>query len=427
MRPIDLQRVRQFSLWQPVTVRDFRLLWLGQGVSLFGDQFYLVALPWLTLQLTGSALALGTVLMVAGGARAIFQLLGGALSDRFSPRTLMLLSNIVRAVVTAAITAVVLAGITKLWHLYLLSIVFGLVDAFFFPAYMSIVPKLVENEHLAAGNALLRGTARFMALIGPATAGVIISTQSLGMAFAIDTATFVVAATSIWLMKRQPPISPDALTGPEELAGDEKAGRPGLFRSIKEGLLYAWRHPLIRALLFFIAAIEFSFVGPSSVGLAALAKHRFGAEGGATALGWMMSSFGGGMLIGMLVAGSIKVARRQGRVVIGVTFVFGLGLALLGFSTQLVWACATLAFVGLGGGLANIIILALVQSKTDKRMLGRVMGLMMFGMSLLEPLSFALAGAMADRNLTILFAASGAIILATSVLSLGSTALRSND
>ena len=420
MRPLDLQRVRQFSLWQPVTVRDFRLLWLGQGVSLFGDQFYLVALPWLTLQLTGSALALGTVLMVAGGARAVFQLLGGALSDRFSPRTLMLVSNIVRAVVTAAITAIVFTGVTRLWHLYLLSLVFGLVDAFFFPAYMSIVPKLVENDYLPAGNALLRGTARFMALIGPATAGVIISTQSLGMAFAIDTATFVFAAASIWLMKRQA-VHP----GSEEPTVDEKKGRPGLFRSIKEGLVYVWHHPLIRALLFFIAAIEFSFTGPSSVGLAALAKQRFAFDGGAISLGWMMSSFGGGMLIGMLVAGSIKVARRQGRVVIGVTFVFGLGLALLGFATNLVWACSTLAFIGLGAGLANIIILALVQSNTDRRMLGRVMGLMMFGMSLLEPLSFALAGVMADVNLTVLFAASGAIILATTLLSLGSRALRS--
>jgi MFS family permease len=420
---IHLQRVRQFSLLKPVAVRDFRLLWLGQGVSLFGDQFYLVALPWLTLQLTGSALALGSVLMVAGGARALFQLLGGALSDRFSMRTLMLVSNIVRAIVTAAITVVVLAGITRLWHLYVLSLVFGLVDAFFLPAYMSIVPKLVVTEYLAASNALLRGTARFMALIGPVTAGVIISTHSLGMAFAIDTATFVFAAALIWLMKKRPPISPD----PEELTGNEKAGRLSLFQSIKEGLVYAWRHPLIRALLFFIAAIEFSFVGPSSVGLPALARQRFGFEQGATSLGWLMSSFGGGMLAGMLIAGSIKVARRQGRVVIGVTFAFGLGLALVGFSTHLVWACATLAFIGLGGGLANIVILALVQAKTDKRMLGRVMGLMMFGMSLLEPLSFALAGAMADKNITMLFAASGAIILATALLSLGSSALRSTD
>lgn len=416
-------RTRQFSLWKPLTVRDFRLLWLGQGVSLFGDQFYLVALPWLTLRLTGSALALGTVLMVAGGARAIFQLLGGALSDRFSPRTLMLVSNIVRAIVTAGITGVVLAGVTQLWHLYVLSVAFGLVDAFFFPAYMSVVPMLVLNEHLAAGNALLRGTARFMALIGPATAGVIIATQSLGMAFAIDTATFVFAAVSIWLMKAQKRSD----FGAEDSGSNEGAKNSGLLRSIKDGLYYAWTHPLIRALLFFIAVIEFSFVGPSSVGLAALAKNHFDGEGGATALGWMLSAFGGGMLVGMLVAGSIRMGRRRGRLVIGVTFVLGLGLALVGFAPQLVWACIVLAFIGLGGGLANIVILAVLQSKTDSRMLGRVMGLMMFAISVLEPLSYAVAGAMADANLRLLFVAGGAIILVTSLFSLASRALRAAD
>ena len=423
MKAITIQRVRQFSLWQPLTASDFRLLWLGQGISLFGDQFYLVALPWLTLRLTGSALALGTVLMVAGGARAIFQLLGGALSDRFSPRTLMLASNIVRALVTAAITAVVLAGATRLWHLYVLSVVFGLVDAFFFPAYMSIVPMLVVNEQLPAGNALLRGTARFMSLIGPAVAGVVIATQSLGMAFAIDTGTFVFAAVSIWLMKSKR----SGMTTEEEPVAGEPAGLKGLFGSIKDGLRYAWGHPLIRALLFFVAVIEFSFVGPSTVGLATMARNRFGAQGGATALGWMLSSFGGGMLLGMLVAGSIRALRRRGRLVIEVMLLLGFGLALVGFATQVMWASVMLTLIGLGGGLANIIILALLQSKTDKRMLGRVMGLMMFAISVLEPLSYALAGVVADVNLTIVFVGGGAVILLTSLISVASPALRKAD
>ncbi len=422
MKAITIQRVRQFSLWQPLTVSDFRLLWLGQGISLLGDQFYLVALLLLTLRLTGSALALGTVLMVAGGARAIFQLLGGALSDRFSLRTIMLVSNLVRALVSAAITAVVLAGVTRLWHLYVLSTIFGLVDAFFFPAYMSIVPMLVANEQLPAGNALLRGTARFMALIGPAVAGVIIATESLGMAFAIDTATFVFAAISIWLMKGKR----SRITDEEPVVG-APAGVQGLFGSIKDGLRYAWGHPLIRALLFFVAVIEFSFVGPSTVGLAAMAKNRFGAQGGATALGGMLSAFGGGMLLGMLVAGSIRALRRRGRLVIEVMLLLGVGLALVGFATQLVWASLMLTLIGLGGGLANIIILALLQSKTDKRMLGRVMGLMMFAISVLEPLSYALAGAMADVNLTMVFVGGGAVILLTSLLSLASPALRKAD
>jgi MFS family permease len=423
LKAITIQRVRQFSLWQPLTASDFRLLWLGQGISLFGDQFYLVALPWLTLRLTGSALALGTVLMVAGGARAIFQLLGGALSDRFSPRTLMLASNIVRALVTAAITAVVLAGVTRLWHLYVLSVIFGLVDAFFFPAYMSIVPMLVVNEQLPAGNALLRGTARFMGLIGPAAAGVVIATQSLGMAFAIDTGTFVIAAVSIWLMKSKR----SGMTTEEEPVAGEPAGLKGLFGSIKDGLRYAWGHPLIRALLFFVAVIEFSFVGPSTVGLAAMARNRFGAQGGATALGWMLSSFGGGMLLGMLVAGSIRALRRRGRLVIEVMLLLGFGLALVGFATQVMWASLMLALIGLGGGLANIIILALLQSKTDRRMLGRVMGLMMFAISVLEPLSYALAGVVADVNLTIVFVGGGAVVLLTSLISLASPALRKAD
>jgi MFS family permease len=423
LKAITIQRVRQFSLWQPLTASDFRLLWLGQGISLFGDQFYLVALPWLTLRLTGSALALGTVLMVAGGARAIFQLLGGALSDRFSPRTLMLASNIVRALVTAAITAVVLAGVTRLWHLYVLSVIFGLVDAFFFPAYMSIVPLLVVHEQLPAGNALLRGTARFMSLIGPAFAGVVIATESLGMAFAIDTATFVFAAGSIWLMKGER----SGVTDEDSPGAAEPAGVKGLLGSIKEGLRYAWGNPLIRALLFFVAVIEFSFVGPSSVGLAAMAKNRFGAQGGASALGWMLSAFGGGMLLGMLVAGSIRAIRRRGKLVIEVMFLMGFGLALVGFATQVAWASLMLILIGLGGGLANIMILALLQSKTDKRMLGRVMGLMMFAISVLEPLSYALAGVMADANLTLVFVGGGAVILLTSLASLATPALRKAD
>lgn len=419
------KRVRQFSLWQPLSVRDFRLLWLGQGISLFGDQFYLVALPWLTLRLTGSGLALGAVLMVAAGARAIFQLVGGALSDRFSPRTLMLISNIVRAAVTAATTAVVLADVTQLWHLYLLSVIFGLVDAFFFPAYMAVVPRLVISEQLTAGNALLRGTARFMGLLGPVIAGVVISTQSLGMAFAIDTATFVFAAATVWLMKDQKHAG--IATEVDQTATVQPAEVKGLFRDIIDGLRYAWNHPLIRALLFFMAVIEFSFVGPSTVGLAAMAKNRFEAEGGATALGWMLSAFGGGMLAGMLVAGSIKVAQWRGRLVIGVTFLLGFGLALLGFSTRVVWAAVILAFIGLGGGLANIVILALLQSKSDARMLGRVMGLLMFAVSVLEPLSYALAGLMADVNLTLLFVVGGAIMLTTSLLSMTSRTLRGTD
>jgi len=85
----------------PLRLPDFRLVFTGETISLIGDQFHFIALAWLALQLTGSGVALGTVLMAAAIPRAVFMLLGGAMSDRISPRTLMIVSNALRAVVVA--------------------------------------------------------------------------------------------------------------------------------------------------------------------------------------------------------------------------------------------------------------------------------------------------------------------------------------
>jgi MFS family permease len=166
-------------LLEPLGVRNFRLLWLGESVSLLGDQFFFVALSWLTLQLTGSGLALGTVLMAGAIPRAIFMLLGGAISDRVSPRTLMLVSNTFRAILTALLTLLVLLRRAQLWQLYLLSVVFGLVDAFFYPSFQAITPRLVEAGKLEGSNALLQATAQLTGLVGPAAAGLAISALGL--------------------------------------------------------------------------------------------------------------------------------------------------------------------------------------------------------------------------------------------------------
>lgn len=424
VQPTLIQRLRRSPLWQPLASRDFRLLWVGQSVSLFGDQFYLIALPWLTLRLTGSAFALGTVLMVFGGTRAAFQLLGGALSDSVSPNLLMVVSSVVRAVVTGLITVVVLLDVTQLWHLYTLSFIFGMVDAAFFPAYMSVIPSLVMKEHLPAGNAVLRGTGRLMSLVGPAVAGIVVSTAGLAVAFAIDTATFVFAAGMIGLMKKSDNRAVSVDGGAEPSQGSGRLKR--LFASIVEGLRYAWSERVVRALFLFICAIEFSYAGPASVGIASLAKTRFEA-GGASALGWMLSSLGGGMLIGMLSAGSITGRHRRGPVLIGASIAIGLGLGLLGFATHLLVACAVLVLAGIGGGLGNILIMAWIQSRTKAGMLGRVISLLMLGMSVLEPLSYALSGIIVTLNLRAVFIASGGFLLTASIIAMASPALRTGD
>src|SRR5512135_1333155 len=98
-------------------IRNFRLLWIGEGISLLGDQFYLIALPWLVLALTGNALAVGTVLSTAGIPRAMFMLLGGALTDRFTPRKLMIISNLARLMLTGVLAALVITNLIQPWML----------------------------------------------------------------------------------------------------------------------------------------------------------------------------------------------------------------------------------------------------------------------------------------------------------------------
>src|SRR5215467_12179498 len=126
----------------PLRNRNFRLWWIGQTVSLVGDQFYIVALPWLILQRTGSAVAMGTIMMAAAIPRAVLMLLGGAVTDRVSARKVMMTTASTRAVLVAAVGFLVWWNVLELWCLYLLAFAFGVADAFAAPAAQAFLPSL---------------------------------------------------------------------------------------------------------------------------------------------------------------------------------------------------------------------------------------------------------------------------------------------
>src|SRR3954464_15079665 len=111
-------------------LRDFRLLWVGEAISGLGDQFAMIALPWLALVLTGSGLVLGSVLALMAIPRAALMVVGGAYVDRLSPRRVMIVSNAVRFGAIGALGVLVLAGSAQLWMLYAFALIFGIADAF---------------------------------------------------------------------------------------------------------------------------------------------------------------------------------------------------------------------------------------------------------------------------------------------------------
>jgi MFS family permease len=391
------------TLLRPLRIRDFRLLFTGETISVLGDQFHFVALTWLALQLTGSGLVLGTVLMTAAIPRAAFMLLGGAFSDRFSPRTLMLLSNAIRAVTVGILAALVVSGRAELWHLYVLAATFGIVDAFFYPAMNTIVPMLVPERLLAPANGLVQGSQQLMGLIGPAVAGVFVALVQTGPAFAIDAASFAIAAVAIAL-----------IAGGRRHVDHGAARPPSVLATIGEGLRAAWADRAVRSIVVLIAAFNFAFNGPINVGLAILAVERF--DGGPAAFGLLLSAFGGGAVLGAVVSGSLPRVGRLGTILIAIAIALGGGLALLGLSPSLAVAIGIAGVMGVLIGFINVQAIAWLQARIPDELRGRVMSLVTLASVGLAPVSLAIAGALVDVGaVTLTFVVAGAIVVAASI------------
>jgi MFS family permease len=393
-------------LLRPLRVRDFRLLFGGESISVLGDQFHFVALAWLTLQLTGSGLALGSVLLVSGIPRAIFMLLGGALSDRWSPRSLMLYSNAIRGVLVAALALLVLTGHAALWQLYIVAGAFGVVDALFYPALSAILPMLVDEPTLPPANALMQGSQQLAGLIGPALAGVLVALVQTGPVFAFDAVSFGVATIAIF-----------GVVGGRRHASAQVAGesaKAGVLASVAAGIRYAWSDPALRSLILLIAAFNFAFTGPILVGLPFLADHVLG--GGSATFGILLSAWGFGAVVGAVVAGSVKRVPRLGTVVLSIAIGMGVGLGAIGVVSNVPVALAVLAVIGLGVGFINVHILSWLQARTAGEVRGRVMSLVFFAAVGLAPISYALAGAAVDLGpVPLMFAVAGAIVLAAAL------------
>jgi len=395
-------------------IRDFRLLFTGEGISLLGDQFYFIALPWLVLELTGSAAVLGAVLALQGIPRAAFMLIGGAVTDRFSPRRVMIGSNVARLALVSLLAALVLSGAVSTWMLFAVALAYGVADGFFFPAQSAIVPQLALVDQLSSANAVVQGLDQVSQFVGPVLAGLLIASftsgrvglDGIGLALVVDAATFVVSIALLWLMRVD--------RGAPRGAANEEAP-VSLWASIKEGLAYMWSDPLLRMLLVLILAVNFLAVGPMLVGIPALAKVRL--EGGAQAYGAIMSAFGGGSLAGLAVAGAARrpPAAYLGHVLLGVCSAFGVGLAVLGFAQTLVTALVPAAFMGFAAGYLTVAFFVWIQARTPQRLMGRMMSLIIFASVGLVPLSQALAGPVAQRSVTVLFVGA-AVLLALVVV-----------
>ena len=397
---------RSNPMQRVIGIRDFSLLWIGQSTSLLGDQFHAIAGAWLVLKMTGDPLALGAVMALGGITSAIFTVIGGAITDRISPRRLMLAADLIRLFFSGLLAAQVFTGTLEVWMIYVYTLAIGVVSGVFAPASMSIAPRLVPADDLQGANSLMQGSMQLIRFVGPAVAGALVAafpqkSLGVGLALAIDALTFVVSVVTLWMMK----------TGGELAGADKASAREGVWASILGGVRYVIRDPFLRLLFVLLAVANFAFGGAIAVGMPFLADTRF--VGGAAAYGLIISGYAAGNLVGIILSGAMpKMSGRMIKLFMIVMFLaFSLGIGLMAW-IDVVWlAMLDLFVMGVLNGYLGILLITGLQRNTPKEMLGRLMSMVVLASMGLVPLSQAVSGAILRWNVPALFLGAGGLLL----------------
>lgn len=378
----------------PLRSPNFRLWLIGSTVSLFGDQFYLVALPWLVLQQTGSAAVMGSIMMAGAIPRALLMLMGGAVSDRMSPRRIMIAAAIARTACVTVIGALVWLNILQTWELYALAVAFGVADAFAAPAASAFMPFLLKREQMVAAASVRQSTAQITTILGPVPAGYVVQALGVAWAFFLDAISFLFIIGALWRLPDPP---------------KPQAAPKAVWHSIVEGFEYVRKDVPLLSLMLLATVLNFCVTGPVMVGLAYLTKTKFGSP---TAYGLVISAMAAGSLLGALTAGVWKV-RRRGVLILAVAAVLGLCLGSIGLLGS-VWSVAgALLLMGAAAGLANVQISGWVMQRIDLSVRGRVSSVLMLASYGIVPISLAVAGLLVAWDLTFMFLLAGALMLLT--------------
>ena len=368
----------------PLRHPRFRLLAAGQLTSNVGDAFYAVALPWYVLATHGGPLLLGTVLAAYGVPRTALLVVGGHLSDRWRPWTVMMVTDAMRAAAVTALAVTASLGPARAVVLVPIAVVLGAGAGLFMPGSFAIVPALLPGDDLQAGNALLSGGTQLATLAGPALGGALVALAGPAPAFGVDAASFVVSALTLAglrVARASRPAEPEA--EPEPAAGPAAEPAGPTVRS----LLRTER--ILQLGLLVTVAANLGSGGVDEVALPSLAHGPL--HSGAVGYGWLIAAFGAGALAGTLVAGQSSQSRRP--------FLVG-SLAFLGEAVCIAVApflgstpavAAAMLGVGVMNGFGNVLTITAFQRWAPPALLGRLSGLIMLGSLGVFPVSVALA------------------------------------
>jgi len=354
--------------------REFRLLYVGQLVSLLGDGVFVVALSFAVLSETGSEAGLGIVLAAGSLPLVGFVLVGGVWADRLSRRRVMLGADFARMLVQGVLAGLVLSGHAPVGAFVVLYGLYGVAMAFFSPASTGLVPETLPAAELQRANGLLAMTRSVTGIVGAALGGVLVAVLGAGTAIAVDSVSFAVSVLALALMRTRPPSREDE---PRAFRRELAVG----WREVRRRR-WVWMTILNASLFLMLYVAPFEVLGPI------VSRDSLG---GALSWGLISASFAAGMALGGVVL--MRTTLRRPMVVAASIFlVTGLSPLLLAAAAPVGLICAAYVAEGVGVGIFLTTWETALQREIPERVLSRVSAWDWMGSLAGMPLGFALTG-----------------------------------
>jgi MFS family permease len=381
MTSTEDRRTRRIAFLRALRHRNYRLFFGGQGVSLVGTWITRIATAWLVYRLTDSALLLGVVGFAGQIPVSLLSALAGALMDRWNLHRVLVATQALAMLQSAALAVLTLSGVIQVWHVIVLALFQGFINAFDTPARQAFVVRMVDDR-ADLGNAIALNSSMFNVarLIGPSIAGALIALVGEGVCFLVDAVSYLPVIAALLAM-RLGPVRAQARVG-------------GALQDLREGLRYAFGFPPIRALLLLVGTCSFTGM-PYVVLMPVFARDIL--HGGPDTFGLLMAAAGSGALVGALYLASRRSVRGLGRIIVLMSSLFGAGLVAFACSRAL-WLSLPLLFVTGMGVLVqmastNTVLQTIVED--DKR--GRVMSLYITAVLGMQPFGSLFAGTLAQH------------------------------
>lgn len=359
--------------------RNYRLFFGGQSISLIGTWMQRIAMPWLVYHITGSALLLGIVSFAGQVPTFLLAPVAGVLTDRWNRYYVLIAAQVLAMIQAVVFTILFYAGVLQMWHIIILSIVWGIFNAFDVPSRHSFVVDMVQGRE-DLGNAIALNSLMFNGarLIGPSVAGIMLASAGEGICFLLNAVSYLFVIGSLLIMKVDKP----------EI---HRSGNP-ITAELKEGFIYAFGFPPIKHIIILLAIVSIMSM-PYVVLMPVFAKEIL--QGDSRTFGFLMGAAGFGALIGGIYLASKRTLLRLGSIIPFAAAVFGAGAIGLSFSKSLLLSLLLMVIAGLGLMLHTASSNTILQTITDDDKRGRIMSLYTMAIMGTAPFGSLIAGSLA--------------------------------